>query len=77
MVDHTISVHFNVTASAGVNERSAKIDARVIELLAVAMAGPSPSMRDRVHAQQLAPLVYRGLCALPSVLAQAVKEVDG
>jgi hypothetical protein len=77
MTDHTISPHFIVNASAGIADRSARIEARAIELLAEAMAGPKPSFRDVIRAQQIAPLVYRGISALPSVIKAAIKEVDG
>lgn len=67
MVDHTIEAHFEIKASASVAERSARIDARAIALLAEVIGGD----------EQLAAAIYRGVMALPVVLKQALKDEGG
>jgi hypothetical protein len=76
MADHTIEVNFKVEGRMGVAERSAKIDERVIELLAIAIAPPGSSQRERIEAPALARAIYRAISALPTVMKQALSEVD-
>lgn len=73
MVNHEIVAHFEVTTEA--KQRAARIEARVIELLEAAICGDRPSFHERVEAKRLAPMLYRGVSALPAIIAQAAQEV--
>jgi hypothetical protein len=76
MTEHTIEAKFEIKPRMGVAERSAKIDGRVIELLAIAIAPPGSSWREQIEAPALARAIYRAIGALPTVMKQALSEVD-
>ena len=75
---HTIEAHFKVKADAAMGgQREARIEARTMELLAAAIAGPGSSGRERLEAPALARAIYRAVAAFPAAVAQATKEADG
>lgn len=70
MVDHTIEVHFSAKSGMMCDQRKARLDARVIELLTEAIAPTG-------HGRSVAEAIYRAVAAMPGAMARAVKEVDG
>jgi hypothetical protein len=64
MTDHTITANFQVTADVN---RAARIRVRAIELLADrAMVSP-----------EIATVIYHAVVALPGIIEQATREIDG
>jgi len=70
MVDHTLEVHFSAKSGMMCDQRKARLDARVIDLMAQAIAPTG-------HGRSVAEAVYRAVMAMPGAMAQATKEVDG
>lgn len=77
MTEHHIEAHFVVKSDADIAARSARIDARVIALLAEVIVPPGSSGRERLEAPALAAAIYRGVMALPAVLKKAIEQEGG
>jgi hypothetical protein len=70
MTNHTIEANFEVRDDMGVGQPDpiAVRHEAAIQMLATAMAGERPSFREAMDARRFAPMLYRGVMALPEIL---------
>lgn len=73
MVDHTMEVNFNVSASAAIDGQKRAHDDRVVAILTEAIMRATPATLE--YAKEHATVVYHAVMALPAALETARNEL--